>query len=72
MLFLFDGGITDNRFGNGGTVDSPFAFGVGSCKADPFVVYVDGGVVLPYVEFNVEEDFAVGTVLLDSLEESLV
>jgi hypothetical protein len=35
--------------------------------------YVDGGVVLPFKpEFKVEDDLAVGTVAVDSFEESEV
>ncbi len=33
---------------------------------------MEGGVVLPPVELSVEDDFAVGTVPLDSVEESEV
>ena len=33
---------------------------------------MDGGVELPRIEFKVEDDFVVGTLPLDSLEESLV
>ena len=33
---------------------------------------MDGGVALPRAELSVEEDFAVGTVPLDSVEESEV
>jgi hypothetical protein len=33
---------------------------------------VEGGVVLPPAELSVEDDFAVGTVPLDSVEESEV
>ena len=35
-------------------------------------MYADGGVVVPGVEFRVEEDLVVGTVPLDSVEESEV
>ena len=40
---------------------------------EPFALYVDGGVVLPPIaEFNVEEDLVVGTVPLESFDESEV
>ena len=39
---------------------------------EPLAWYVEGGVVLPRAELSVDEDFAVGTVPLDSVEESEV
>lgn len=39
---------------------------------EPLAWYVDGGVVLPPAELSVDDDFAVGTVPLESVEESEV
>lgn len=41
-------------------------------EAEPLAWYVDGGVVLPGAELSVDEDFAVGTVSLEAVEESEV
>lgn len=52
---------------------SPFVFAAGSTlDVEPLAWYVDGGVVLPPAELSVDDDFAVGTVPLESVEESEV
>ena len=39
---------------------------------EPLAWYVEGGVELPRAEFRVDVDLVVGTVPLDSLDESVV
>jgi len=51
---------------------STLGFVVARFEEDPFMWYVEGGVVLPWVELRVEEDFAVDTVPSDSFKESEV
>jgi hypothetical protein len=73
VLFLFEYGTTVGRCGTGGTVASPLAFPLLRLLLEPFAWYVDGGVVLPFKpEFKVDEDLAVGTAAVESLDESEV
>lgn len=73
MLFRFEfGTITFGRWGIGGGV-SPLIFAAAcTLEAEPLAWYVEGGVVLPRAELRVEEDFAVATVPVDSVDESEV
>jgi len=71
MLLRFDMGTTDGRCGRAGPGLSPLAFEPARFGEDPLGWYEEGGVELPWVELNVEEDFVVCTVpLLESFEES--
>ena len=72
MLFLFEYGTTPGRCGMGGAEASPLGFVEATLLEEPLVWQVEGGVELPRIEFKVEDDFVVGTVPLDSFEESLV
>lgn len=69
-------GITEGRCGTAGAVASPFFIIAPKLREDPLRVNVDGGVELPFelpfVDPRVEDDLVVGTVPLDSLEESEV
>ena len=70
MLFRLDTGTTVlGRWGTGGGVVSLNALIATRLDDDP-LAFTDKGVEVPLVELRVEEDFAVGTVPLDSSDES--
>jgi hypothetical protein len=70
MLFRLDIGTTEGRCGTGGGFGSPCALIAARLDDDPLSLTDEGGVEVPLAEFRVEDDLAVGTVPLDSLEES--
>lgn len=72
MLFLFECWPMLGLGGTGGAEVVPLVFRVGKLVLDEPVGWLEGGVELAYAEFNVEEDFCEGTLLLESLEESEV
>jgi hypothetical protein len=72
VLLRFDPGTVAGRWGTAGGTVPTLGFVVARFEEEPFRWYVEGGVVLPWVELRVEEDFAVGTVPFDSFEESVV
>lgn len=71
MLFRWDIGTTlIGRGGTGGGVVSLNTLIAARLDEDPLSFTGEEGVEVPLVELRVEDDFAVGTVPLDSLEES--
>ena len=73
MLFRWEWlGPAEGRCGTGGIVGSVFCLPTPRLEEEPSSLTDEGGVELPLVEFRVEEDLAVGTVPLESLEESEV
>src|SRR5580700_2252557 len=72
MLFRLDKGPVEGRCGTGGGFASPYALIVAKLDDDPLSLTNEDGVEVPLVEFRVDDDLAVGTVPLDSLEESEV
>jgi hypothetical protein len=72
MLFRFDRGLTEGRCGTGGGFASPYVLIAVKLDDDPLSLTDEDGVEVPLVELRVDDDLAVGTVPLDSLEESEV
>jgi hypothetical protein len=72
MLFRLGIGTTDGRCSTGREVASPYARTAARLDEEPLSLTDEGGVEVPFVELKVEDDLAVGTVPLDSLEESEV
>jgi hypothetical protein len=58
------------RCGTGGGVDSLNTLIAARFDEDPLTFTDEEGVEVPLVELSVEDDFAVGTLPLDSFEES--
>jgi hypothetical protein len=56
----------------GGAVTSPLDLMPAIFELDPLGFTDEGGVEPPYEELSVDEDLVVGTVPLDSAEESVV
>ena len=71
-LFRLETGTTDDLCGTRGGLDSAFALIATRLDDDPLSLTDEEGVEVPLVEFRVEDDLAVGTVPLDSLDESEV
>jgi hypothetical protein len=67
-----DRGPIEGRCGTGGGLASPFALIAAKLDDDPLSLTDEDGVEVPLVEFRVDDDLAVGTVPLDSFEESEV
>lgn len=72
MLLRFEIGIGDGLAGMGVAALSPYPFEGGRFVEEALVGWLEGGVELPCTELRVEDDFCVGTVLVDSAEESEV
>ena len=65
-------GTTAGRGGIGGAWISPLVRMVARFEDEPLSLSDEGGVVFPFIELRVEDDFAVGKVPLESFDESEV
>ena len=72
MLFRLDRSIEEGLCGTGGGFASPYALIAAKLDDEPLSLTDEGGVEVPLMEFRVDDDLVVGTVPLDSLEESEV
>ena len=72
MLFRLDIGREEGLCGTGGGFASPYTLIAAKLEDEPLSLTDEDGVEVPFVEFRVDDDLAVGTVPLDSLEESEV
>jgi hypothetical protein len=70
MLFRLDRGIEEGLCGTGGGFASLFALIAGKLDDEPLSLTDEDGVEVSLMEFRVDDDLVVGTVPLDSLEES--
>lgn len=65
-------GVAEGLCGTDGGFASPYALIAAKLEDEPLSLSDEDGVEAPLAEFRVDDDLAVGTVPLDSLEESEV
>jgi hypothetical protein len=72
MLVRLERGIEEGLCGTGGGFVSPYVLIAAKLDDEPLSLTDEDGVEVPLAEFRVDDDLVVGTVPLDSLEESEV